>query len=59
MPNWAGVFFAITLIAAMFGFGGVAGSAASTAQVLFVLFLLVFVVTLVRGWMGHRRSAPW
>jgi uncharacterized membrane protein YtjA (UPF0391 family) len=58
MLHWAGVFLVIAIIAAIFGFGGVAGSAVGVAQVLFVLSLVFFVITILGGWMNHRRS-PW
>lgn len=50
--NWALIFLAIAIIAALFGFGGIAGTASWFAQVLFVVFLIMFVVSLL---MGRRR----
>jgi len=58
MLNWAMVFLGIAILAAILGFGGIAGSATGLAQMLFVLFLVFFLLTVVRGWMDHRRSSP-
>lgn len=58
MWHWAAVFLGVAVVAAIFGFGGDSGSAAGIAQVFFVVFLVVFVITLVRGMMDRRRSAP-
>ena len=49
MLYWALVFFVVTLVAALFGFGGIAVAAAGIAKLLFYLFLVVFLVTLVMG----------
>lgn len=54
MLYYAGVFFIIAIIAAVFGFGGIAAGAVSIAKILFVIFLIGFVVTLVLG-LGRRR----
>jgi uncharacterized membrane protein YtjA (UPF0391 family) len=47
--KWALVFLVISLIAALFGFGGIAEGSADIAKVLFAIFLIVFVVLLVLG----------
>lgn len=49
MLSWALVFFIISLIAALFGFGGIASDAAGVAKVLFFIFLVLFVVSLITG----------
>jgi uncharacterized membrane protein YtjA (UPF0391 family) len=54
MLYYAGVFFIIAIIAAVFGFGGIAAGAVSIAKILFFIFLIGFVVTLVLG-MGRRK----
>ncbi len=50
--HWAIVFFAVALVAALLGFGGVAGTAMEGAKILFwiaiVLAIVAFVVSLVR-----------
>ena len=45
MLYYAVVFFIISLIAALFGFGGIAAGAAGIAKILFVVFLIVALVT--------------
>ncbi len=54
MLYWSIVFFVISIIAAIFGFGGVAEGSADIAKVLFVVFLVLFVVSLIFG--SGRRS---
>lgn len=49
MLRYAVIFFAIALVAALFGFGGIAASAAGIAQLLFYGFLLLAVIGLVVG----------
>ena len=45
MLYYAVVFFIISMIAALFGFGGIAAGAAGIAKILFVVFLIVSLVT--------------
>ncbi len=47
--KWAFVFLAISLVAALFGFGGVASGAAGIAKVLFFIFLAVCLVLFALG----------
>ena len=47
MLYWALVFLLVSLVAALFGFGGLAAGAAGIAKVLFFGFLIVAVVTLL------------
>lgn len=47
MLYYAGVFFAIAIIAAVFGFGGIAASTAGIAKILFYIFLLGALISLV------------
>ncbi len=47
--KWAFLFLVISIIAAIFGFGGVAAGAAEIAKVLFFIFVAIFVVLLVLG----------
>lgn len=49
MLYWAAVFLIVSIIAAIFGFGGVAAAAAGIAKVLFFIFIALFVITLVIG----------
>ncbi len=52
MLRWAAIFFIISIVAAVLGFGGIAAGATEIARVLFYIFLIVFLVTLI---MGIRR----
>lgn len=47
MLMWAIIFFVISIIAALFGFGGIAVAAAGIAQILFFIFLIAFIVTAI------------
>jgi uncharacterized membrane protein YtjA (UPF0391 family) len=49
MLRWAAIFFVISIIAALFGFGGIAEGAADIAKVLFFIFVAIFVTCLVLG----------
>ncbi len=54
MIYWSAVFFIISIVAALFGFGGIADGATSIAKVLFFVFLVLFVLSLITG--GIRRG---
>jgi uncharacterized membrane protein YtjA (UPF0391 family) len=58
MLYWSVVFLVISLVAALFGFGGIAASAAGIAKILFFVFLVAFaisgIMTLARG--GRRAT---
>ena len=60
MLYWSLVFFIVSLVAGVFGFGGVASATAGMAQLLFYVFLVFFVVTLIAGLAGGstRRRLP-
>jgi uncharacterized membrane protein YtjA (UPF0391 family) len=60
MLYWALVFFIVSLVAGIFGFGGIASATAGIAQILFYVFLVFFVVTLIAGLAGGgtRRRLP-
>ena len=47
--KWALAFLVISLIAALFGYGGIAQDAAGIAQVLFFVFLAILAVLFVLG----------
>lgn len=49
MLHWALVFFIISIIAALFGFGGIASSAVGIAKILFFIFIALFTISLVLG----------
>lgn len=45
-------FLVISIIAALFGFGGIAAASADIARVLFFIFIVIFVVLLIAGLMA-------
>jgi uncharacterized membrane protein YtjA (UPF0391 family) len=51
--RYAVVFFAIALVAAIFGFTGIAGTAISIAKVLFFVFLVLAIASWIEG--NRRR----
>jgi uncharacterized membrane protein YtjA (UPF0391 family) len=52
--KWAMIFFAISIVAAIFGFGGIAEGAGDIAQFLFWAFVAVAVILLVLGLTVYR-----
>jgi uncharacterized membrane protein YtjA (UPF0391 family) len=55
MLRWAAIFFVISIVAALFGFGGIAEGAADIAKVLFFIFVAVFVTFLVLGLLAANK----
>ena len=53
MLRLALLFLVVSLIAALFGFGGIAVASAEIARVVFFIFLVLFVVALLGGLMGR------
>ncbi|MBN8875048.1 MAG: DUF1328 domain-containing protein [Rhodospirillales bacterium] len=45
-------FLVVSLIAALFGFGGIAAASADIARILFFIAIVIFVVLLVAGLMA-------
>lgn len=45
-------FLVVSIVAAIFGFGGIAAASASIAQILFFVAILLFVALLVAGLMA-------
>jgi uncharacterized membrane protein YtjA (UPF0391 family) len=45
-------FLVVSIIAAVFGFGGISAAAADIARILFFIFIVVFVVLLIAGLMA-------
>lgn len=58
MLYWALVFFILSMVAAIFGFGGIASTTAEMAKVLFYIGLALFIITGVAGLFGRRRNPP-
>lgn len=57
MLRWAAVFLVISIIAAVFGFGGISAAAAGIAKLLFFVFLALFVLALIIGLLLGRTIA--
>ncbi len=55
MLGWALAFLVISLIAALFGFGGIAVAAAGIAKILLIVFLILFAITTVAYVVRGRR----
>ncbi len=55
--KWALVFLVISVIAALFGFGGIAEGTADIAKVLFFIFVAICVVLFVMGAFVYRSIA--
>ena len=55
--RWAFIFLIISLLAAVFGFGGVSEGAADIAKVLFFIFVAIFAVLLILGVMTYKAVA--
>lgn len=55
MLKWALIFFLISLVAGLFGFGGVASAAGSIAKVLFFVFAVLFIIAFVGGIAAGRK----
>jgi uncharacterized membrane protein YtjA (UPF0391 family) len=56
MLRWAIGFLVISIIASIFGFGGIATGAADVAKILFFVFLVVFFVSLIAGLVMGRPA---
>ena len=56
MLYWSALFFIISIIAAVFGFGGIAAASAGIAKVLFFVFLVLFAVFLLGGLVPRRQA---
>ena len=57
MLKWAVIFLIISLVAALFGFGGIAQGAADIAKILFFIFLVICVIFFILG-MTVYKSIP-
>ena len=59
MLGWAVTFLAVTLIAAILGFGGIAASAVEIAKIIFFVAIVLFAISAVIGLVrGHSSTAP-
>lgn len=49
MLRWTVIFLLVSLVAAVFGFGGIAAASAGVARILFFIFLVLFLASLLSG----------
>ncbi|MCB0347584.1 MAG: DUF1328 domain-containing protein [Bdellovibrionales bacterium] len=47
MLYWSIMFFIVSIVAALFGFGGIAAASSNIAQILFFIFAALFVISLI------------
>ena len=52
-------FLVISLVAALFGFGGISAAAADVARILFFVAIVIFLVLLVAGLMAGSTLFWW
>jgi len=55
MLRYALIFFAIAIVAALFGFGGVAAFSADIGKTLLGVFLVLVLLGLIVGGVGYNR----
>tara|TARA_R110001592_G_scaffold181274_2_gene423984 strand:+ start:831 stop:1004 length:174 start_codon:yes stop_codon:yes gene_type:complete len=55
MLYWAVVFFIVSIIAGLLGFGVIASASAGIAKILFFIFIILFLVFLIQGTVSRRR----
>ena len=58
MYRWSLGLFAMFIIMALFGFGGIAKGTSGMAPALYGIFVGVFVGSLIWGFAPHRRIGP-
>ncbi len=57
MLRWALIFFIVSIIAAIFGFGGISEASADIAKILFYVFISIFALMLLLGLLAGRKLA--
>lgn len=57
MLRWAVIFFLVSIVAALFGFGGISVAAAGMAKILFFIFIVLFLITLIAGLAAGKKIA--
>jgi uncharacterized membrane protein YtjA (UPF0391 family) len=53
--KWALIFLVVSIVAALFGFGGISAASADIAKILFYIFVIIFIALLVLGILAARR----
>jgi uncharacterized membrane protein YtjA (UPF0391 family) len=56
MLRYALLFLIVSIIAALFGFGGISAAATEIARVLFFIFIVLFLAMLIAGLMRRPRA---
>lgn len=49
MLRWALIFFVFSLVAGIFGFGGISATTSDIARILFFVFIVLFLFSLLTG----------
>ncbi len=57
MLRWALIFFIVSIIAAIFGFGGISEASADIAKILFYVFISIFALMLLLGLLAGKKLA--
>ena len=57
MLRWALIFFILSLVAAIFGFGGIASASAGIAKIIFFIFLIVFLISLIMSLIQGKKPS--
>ena len=57
MLRLALVFLLVSILAAVFGFGGISGAAADMARILFFIFVVLFAVSFIFGLLNRGGSS--
>ncbi len=55
MLRWAVIFLVVSIIAAIFGFGGISEGAADIARILFFIFVVLFLLALIGGYTIFKK----
>jgi uncharacterized membrane protein YtjA (UPF0391 family) len=55
MLRWAVIFLVISIIAAIFGFGGISEGASDIARILFFIFVVLFLLALIGGYTIFKK----
>lgn len=57
MLRWAFIFLIVSIIAAIFGFGGISEASADIAKILFYVFISIFALMLLLGLLAGKKLA--
>ena len=57
MLRWAFIFLIVSIIAAIFGFGGISEASADIAKILFYVFISIVALMLLLGLLAGKKLA--